>query len=217
MPADIHDTVPCTKRPPLSQHNVSSEILYGAERSLTILIFSSFGRTLYLKFDRSRVLSRALLSRKYPIFEREGRRGKKKKGKKSQWNDGQFSTRNSFLLSSALSLFFCLVHLLGNDRSFFLSSQNGRAKLPAKIRRKRGLFFSPIDRDNPRHSSQLVNNIAKYSNLEFEPVIRLKKTRNVQIIKKIIYKFIYLARTYPILSRWTNDRTVIGGATTTVR
>lgn len=84
MPADIHDTVPCTKRPPLSQHNVSSEILYGAERSLTILIFSSFGRTLYLKFDRfdrSRVLSRALLSRKYPIFEREGERGKKKKGK----------------------------------------------------------------------------------------------------------------------------------------
>lgn len=87
MPADIHDTVPCTKRPPLSQHNVSSEILYGAERSLTILIFSSFGRTLHLKFDRfdrSRVLSRALLSRKYPIFEREGGGGKKKKGKKSQ-------------------------------------------------------------------------------------------------------------------------------------
>lgn len=187
MPADIHDTVPCTKRPPLSQHNVSSEILYGAERSLTILIFSSFGRTLYLKFDRfdrSRVLSRALLSRKYPIFEREGGRGKKKKGKKSQWNDGQFSTRNSFLLSSALSLFFCLVHLLGNDRSFFLSSQNGRAKLPAKIRRKRGLFFSPIDRDNPRHSSQLVNNIAKYSNLELEPVIRLKKPVTSKLSKK---------------------------------
>lgn len=121
MPADIHDTVSCTKRPPLSQHNVSSEILYGAERSLTILIFSSFGRTLYLKFDRfdrSRVLSRALLSRKYPIFEREGGRGKKKKRKKiAMKRRSIFNTKLVSTLFGSLPLF--LPGPPAWERSFF--------------------------------------------------------------------------------------------------
>lgn len=125
MLADIHDT-PCKTLCRVYSNTMSAPKFYGTERSApTIPYFLRPNIVFKIRAIIRRVLSlRALLLRKYPILEREGKKKKKEKRGKKNRNETMVNFQHETRFYSGLSLFFCLVHLLENDRSFFLSSQN---------------------------------------------------------------------------------------------
>lgn len=152
MLADIHDT-PCKTLCRVYSNTMSAPKFYGTERSApTIPYFLRPNIVFKIRAIIRRVLSlRALLLRKYPILEREGKKKKKRKErkKKSQWNDGQFSTRNSFLLWP-LPLF--LPGPPAWERSFFFPFvAERRANYPRKYVESAGYSSRSrsIDRNNP--------------------------------------------------------------------
>lgn len=148
MLADIHDT-PCKTLCRVYSNTMSAPKFYGTERSApTIPYFLRPNIVFKIRAIIRRVLSlRALLLRKYPILEREGKKKKKKKREEKKIAMKRWSIFNTKLVSTLASPSFSAWSTCLRTIVLFSFRRRTPSELPAKIRRKRGVFFSlTIDR-----------------------------------------------------------------------